>query len=145
MLLEQKAYVALKYIHSWSSTNKLTINHSKSSLLIIPPKQIISTPESDIKYNESKIAIKKYFKCLGVEIDSHLNFQRHIKSIKQKLSQSVGIMLKFRHVLSTKTLNMIYHTKLFQHNQANIFVRFRTTRLSASNLNFYLPCFKTTK
>jgi len=73
LILEEKTNDALESIHKWTIANKLTVNPSKSSVLIIPPKQTISTLSIEIRYNHTKIVVKECIKYLGVEIDSRLN------------------------------------------------------------------------
>ena len=95
-LLEQKTNDALVGIHTWTSANKLTVNPSKSTVLIIPPKKTTPIPHVNIVYNNNKICVQESVKYLGVVINHRLNFLKHIKSIHAKISRSVGIMYKLK-------------------------------------------------
>jgi len=84
-------------LHEWTIANKLTVKPSKSSVLIIPPKQTISIPNIEIQYNHTKIVVKECIKYLEIEIDSRLSFQVQLKAVVKnvvvkELSRSVGIM-----------------------------------------------------
>jgi len=57
-----------------------------------------------LSINNCPIKITKTAKCLGVVIDSKLNFKNHLKTIESKLSRAVGILFKLRPVLLRKAL-----------------------------------------
>ena len=69
--------------------SNIIMNPSKSSALIIPPKQENPcTVDPTLHLNNNPIAILNESKYLGIIIDNKLNFKSHIKSIKHKLARA---------------------------------------------------------
>ena len=91
------------------TSNKLTLNLSKSNLMIIPPKKLL--PEKyTLSLDFSQITICKMVKYLGVTIDDSLNFDAHIKFLENKLVRSLGILFKTKQYLNTSTLIQLYYS-----------------------------------
>lgn len=108
--LEYKLNSELDGVKTWINANTLTINASKSNLLIIPPKAGKHLKEINVFYNNTKIIAVDSAKYLGILIDKHLSFEPHINALWAKLSRSVGIMSKLKHLLPSKTLLQLYYT-----------------------------------
>ena len=90
-------------------SNKLTLNLSKSNLMIIPPKKQL--PEKCALFLDfSQISLCKTEKYLGITIDDSLNFDAHIKFLENKLACSLGIQFKTRQYLNTSTLVQLYYS-----------------------------------
>ena len=69
----------LQNLYQWCCINKLSINPSKTNIIIIPPKQTNATiPHLHLTSNGSAINIANSAKYLGVVIDNKLNFKQHI-------------------------------------------------------------------
>ena len=48
------------------------------------------------------------FKCLGVELDEHLNWEPHINSICKKASAGIGVLKRTKPFVPNETLHTIY-------------------------------------
>ena len=105
----------LKKLHNWCNANKLTINPSKSTAILISPKPNTLITNANITINNSSITISKTAKYLGVMIDSKLNFQNHIKIIESKLSRGIGILYRLKAVLPREALCKIYFALFHPH------------------------------
>ena len=72
----------LNDISEWFTANKLTINPSKSIVLVIP--SMLSQPLSnvDLSVNNSPLPFCLSAKYLGVTLDTQLNFDKHISSVE---------------------------------------------------------------
>ena len=107
----------LSNLHNWCAANKLIINPSKSSCLIIPPnsKSLALDSKLTLSLNNTRIEIVDECKYLGVTLDTKLNFHPHIKSIEHKLSRATGIISKLRSTLPKKALTHLYYA--FVHPQ----------------------------
>ena len=95
-----KSTVTLEIIRilKWVNANKLTINTSKFSIVIVPPRINRSVDDSIIvTINSTPITVVKEVKY----IDNKLTFGPHIAHshmvhVEVKLSRSVGIQLKLK-------------------------------------------------
>ena len=106
----------LTKLNLWCNNNYLTINPSKSSALIIPPKQENPcTVDPTLHLNNKPIAILNESKYLGIIIDNKLNFKSHIKSIEHKLARAVGIMSKIKYILPRSAKLKLYYSLVHQH------------------------------
>ena len=98
----------LKKLHNCCNANKLTINTSKSTAILISSKLNTQITNVNIAIDNLPITISETAKYLGVMINSKLNFQNHIKIIKGKLSRGVGILRRWKAELPRKALCKIY-------------------------------------
>ena len=98
----------LRNLASWLKANKISLNASKTEMLIFrhPNKPI--NYDLKIKMDGKRIYPSKYVKYLGILIDSHLNWNYQTKMLAPKLSRAVGMLAKIRHFVSTDNLRNIY-------------------------------------
>jgi len=88
----------LQLVDKWSEANKMIINPSKSAAIILTSKKQLNCSEISLNINNSKVSINNSSKYLGLQLDKKLEFKWHIESLEAKLSRSVGILSKLRHV-----------------------------------------------
>ena len=116
----------LSKISQWLAANKLSLNVSKSKLLIFtnqkPKANINSTNTSNIADADTDVdadvfkltlngeTLKEvdWAKYLGVLIDNKLNWLKQINAIKLKLSKGIGILAKIRHYVPSSVLRSLY-------------------------------------
>ncbi len=84
--------------------NKLSLNVSKTNFMVISRKQIVNKPIVSI----NSITIERVYitKFLGVHIDCQLDWNGHIKSIKNKIAKNVSV----KHLLNSHALYSLYTT-----------------------------------
>ena len=92
----------------WLKANELSINESKTKVLVFRPSSIKTPDTFHIKINNCKIFCSKKVTYVGVQIDEHLSWKEHIDSLCIKLSQCVGILSKLRYYASTETCLSVY-------------------------------------
>ena len=87
----------LRNLCRWLKSNKISLNSSKTKLIIFryPNKSI--NYDLKIKIDGKKLIPSEYAKYLGILIDQHLNWGEHIDNIAGRLSRSVGMLSKIRH------------------------------------------------
>ena len=103
-------------VNKWMIANKLTLNTSKSNVIIINSNK--NGKSSKNCYNDVlPITIVKNAKYLGVTFDESLSFDCHIKNLIKKLSRSVGILAKVKPFLNTKALLNLYYAIFHSHQQ----------------------------
>ena len=121
--LEQIVNLELTNISDWLLANKLSLNVSKSNFLIINPHQKKIDKPIALHIDNERLEQKDCAKYLGVIIDKQLNWKQHIKQLNIKISKSIGLLYKTRHMVPQKntmyTLQFFYpvshalwHTKL---------------------------------
>ena len=90
-------------VNKWMIANKLTLNMSKSKVIIINSNK--NGKSSKNCYNDVlPITIVKNAKYLGVPFAESLSFDCHIRNLIKRLSRSVRILAKVKPFLSTKAL-----------------------------------------
>ena len=98
----------LRNLVSWLKANKISLNASKTEILIFrhPNKPI--NYDLKIKLDGKRIYPSKFVKYLGILIDPHLSWNYHSKMLAPKLSRAVGMLAKIRHFVTTENLRNIY-------------------------------------
>ena len=93
-------------VNKWAVANKLTLNMSKSNVILINAKSskacsLLTSEPLDIaalpKFLKTKCA-----KYLRVTFDNSPSFDLHIKNLSKKLSKSAGILAKLKPYSNTK-------------------------------------------
>ena len=65
-------------------TNKLTVNPTKSKLIVVNPKLRALQIQFSLLYDDTCIRNDKSLKYLGVELDQELNFLPHLTKIESR-------------------------------------------------------------
>ena len=99
----------LKFLCKWLKANKISLNASKTELIIFRDPRKKSTHELKIKIDGKKLTPSKFVKYLGILIDCHLNWHAHEMELHSKLSRAIGMLCKIRHFVKQDTLFMIYY------------------------------------
>ena len=82
----------LNRVYIWLSANKLTLNLTKTDVLLIALRQKLSTFSETPSFSINDYTVKEVSsaKTLGVLIDQNLNWECHIQSICQKICFCFG-------------------------------------------------------
>ena len=99
----------LKLLNNWLKANKISLNASKTELIVFRDPRKKSDHDLKIKIDGKKLVPSKFVKYLGILIDCHLKWNFHIIELKTKLSREVGMLSKIRHYVKLETLINIYH------------------------------------
>ena len=104
----------LKLLVEWLKANKLSLNESKTELIIFQSPNRRLQSKISIKLNNYKLCLKPDVTYLGVTIDEVLSWQKHIQNVSSKLSSVNGIISKLRHFTSKRcTAVYLSHFILF--------------------------------
>ena len=100
--VEKRANEDLKNVRNWLSANKLNLNIAKTEYVLIGSRYRINSLDVQPSINIDKQSVKrvKHTKVLGVQIDEHLNWGKHIESIASKISSGIGAIKKLRNLLT---------------------------------------------
>ena len=110
-------------ISDWMAVNKLSLNASKTRLMVFKYKQrteaamtgaipIPDEPETDYKLYLDGELIKKVteFNFLGVYIHQNLFWTAHTSKLATKIGKSIGILTRLKRFLPTSILKMLYNS-----------------------------------
>ena len=106
----------LHNLYNWLTSNKLSLNIQKSNYVIFGPhqKKLNFDPQVNVFDNESnkKVTLerKNFIKYLGLLIDENLSWKTHIHSVANKISKTIGLIARLRHIVPTCTLLNIYQS-----------------------------------
>ena len=106
--------------------NKLKLNIEKTKILPFMNARILK----DIYIVNSKIEILGSYIFLGLILDQHLTFKKHIDYLAKKLSSIIYFMIKVS-FLSTEN---IINKKILNLNQLPLFILSNTSALFISNV-----------
>ena len=106
--LKKRLNLDLRNLCRWLKSNKISLNASKTKLIIFRHPNKTINYELKIKIDGKRLIPSEYIKYLGVIIDQHLTWGNHIDNIAGRLSRSVGMLSKIRHYVNESTLRMIY-------------------------------------
>ena len=116
--LNEKVNTELSIVGNWSNSNKLSLNYSKTTYLLIEPKTKANNStfyNFNMKLRGIKIQKSLFTKYLGVILDENLDWKLHIKYLHTKLSQAVGILAKLRHYFNRKNLVAMFYVFFYLH------------------------------
>ena len=104
----------LNKISNWLLCNRLTINNSKTKVLLFT-KMKVQSSELEVLFNGSRIEFVNKFKYLGVFLDNNLSYSDHIDHISSKLSKAIGVMYRLAPNVPTSVLSSLYYALIYPH------------------------------
>ena len=111
----KQANIDLKLLMHWLKANKISLNASKTELVIFRPLRKKINYEVKIKVNGHRLRPSSVVKYLGVYIDEHLNWKHHINFVANKLKRANGALSKLRHYVDRNTLASLYYSLFHSH------------------------------
>ena len=114
-LLNKQINCDLKHLVNWLNANKISLNISKTELVLFKPLKKELDNELKIKLNGKKLYPTSSVKYLGVKIDSNLNWKEHMNSIAVKLNRANAVLSKLKVYVSFSILKSIYYS-IFESN-----------------------------
>ena len=100
-------------ITNWLNNNKLSLDYTKTSCLLISPQ--VNNLELVVRINGNHIKISDAVKYLGITLQPKLRWYNHINILCKKLSRASGIIAKLRHYVDNKILLVIYYSLVQSH------------------------------
>ena len=114
--MQKRVNIDLKLLYRWLLANKISLNCSKTELIIFPRRGGNPTNfQFRIKLNGFRILPSDYIKYLGVYIDTNLTGKYHCKFLHPKLSRACGMLSKARHYIPEKELISLYYAIFSSH------------------------------
>ena len=101
----------LKSVTTWLSSNKLTLNLTKTEFLIIASRQrrVYLSDNPSLTINNFPILQVSSTKSLGVSIDENLSWNTHIETVCKKIPSALGLVKRIRDFVLFYTLLNIFN------------------------------------
>jgi hypothetical protein len=100
----------LKIVSKWMETNKLTLNVSKTKLMVIGGKQRSRLNSIELTINKELIDQVDKFKYLGIIINESLDWSDHIDNVQSKVAKRLGLLKRVKHLLPRQPRELVYKT-----------------------------------
>ena len=100
----------LDYLTSWLMGNKLSLNIVKTHSMIISTRQKEQglTGEFDLKMQNTPLLNVEDTNYLGIQIDKHLTWKKHVDAVIKKVSRVIGLLKHAKKVLPQHLLKNLY-------------------------------------
>ena len=109
-LLEKGLNEDLISVTEWFKANRLSLNVSKSKLLIFRSKRKkVDLNQISIKLSENILEPVQSVKYLGMLINDNLSWDIHTNNLSKKLGRANGIISKLRYYAPMKTMLSVYY------------------------------------
>ena len=105
--LQKQLNLDLRSLCNSLNANKISLNASKTELLIFRHPNKKNDFEFRLKIDGKRLISSKYVKYLSVLIDEHLNWIFHLNVLCTKLSRANGMLARIRHLVSQNTIRSI--------------------------------------
>ena len=115
--LKQALTPELNNLSCWLKANRLSLNVAKTELMIIGSRQRLSVQCDDLEIKIDDQIIKRvdHTKSLGLTIDDHLSWRKHVDEICKKVSSAIGALKRVRPFISKETATQIYNALIMPH------------------------------
>ena len=114
-MLQHQMKIDLQQIEKWLRANKLTLNVLKSEYMLVGSRQKLSTlDQNSMSLSVDGLPLKRCneAKCLGVLIDEHLTWKKHIQSITSKVSIGLRTLKSIKPILNRDCMIKVYKTTI---------------------------------
>ncbi len=105
----------ISHVASWMYRNKLTVNASKTKVMMFGSQRKTKNCVLDVNLNNVKLEQVSAFKYLGLWFDPSLKWDTHIDKIASKISQRTGVLRRIRQYIDQKTMCMMYNAIILPH------------------------------
>ena len=103
----------LDKLQTWCDSNKLTINCKKTKFCLYGMRSLVRKAKmQDIQLSLNNQILEQVcsYKYLGLILDEHLNYNKHIKEMNKLISHKLYLLSKIRKYLTTKACIDIFKT-----------------------------------
>ena len=120
-LLENKMTEVIHQISMYLNNNNLKLNVEKTQMIqFCHGRNTETNHHIMIQINDEEIQQTQYHKFLGIYIDQHLTYDKHIEVVCNKLSSSIYLLRNLKKYMPVDMLTTIYHAIIQSHIQYGI-------------------------
>ena len=112
--LAQNINSELELINTWFKANKLSVNGKKTKAMLFHSVNK-KVPNVQIKMDMAEIEFVKEFNYLGITFDQNISWKPHLLKVTKKISRTLGVMSKLKHMLPTHILKTLYDSLVLPH------------------------------
>ena len=105
----------LKLTTDWIRANKLSLNASKTEIVLLKPRNKKITKQLHFRVRGQKTKQSSQVRYLGVILQDDMQWITHITNLEKKLSRSIGLLSKIRHYVPMHLLGTIYYSIFNSH------------------------------
>ena len=108
--VNDKLQNCVSHLNNWYVKNKLSVNISKSEIMLISSRHRFLSDELDISIDGQSL---KYVQCanyLGMKIDNHLTWNDYVNKLCSKISSKLSRLRRLQSTVSSNVLSKIYLT-----------------------------------
>ena len=102
----QRINAELAKVTNWLSANKIKINVDKTKYVLFSIRECAAFP--DLKMCNESIGRVDHVRFLGVLIDQHLTFEKHVDMLSVNLSRCIGIFSKLNQFIPVYIMKTLY-------------------------------------
>ena len=99
----------LNKFKAWSDSNRLTVNVEKTNCLLVT-NLANPVPFNNILLDNQPLNFVDQIGFLGITLDKNLKFDAHIRFICNKVSKSIGILFRIKHLVPNSCLKTLYYS-----------------------------------
>ena len=97
----------------WCQNNGVDANTDKTMVMTFgSSKTLKSLPDFEIKFNNTPLLVTTSYKYLGMELDSQLNYNKHVSKIISSVSGKLKQFQRMRNFLDIRAATMVYKNML---------------------------------
>ncbi len=96
----------LRKLQNWFKSNKLSLNLSKTKIMLFG--KCWANMRVQVQVDGFIIERVHENKFLGVTIDDKISWKSHIKHVQNKVSRSISVLYKAKHLLDYKSRHILY-------------------------------------
>lgn len=112
--LADTANSAFSNLYEWTK-NALQVIVAETKPFIFRTKHKKVTLTQDISFNSVYLNLVPTFNALSVVFNEKMTSDDHIYIIAKKLSQIIGLLCRYRHLLPSRAILEIYHSPFKSH------------------------------
>ena len=106
-------YIYINSLYDWCNRNKLTINCKKTKYCLFGMRSNIKKSKMlDIQLSLNANILERVcsYKYLGLILDEHLNYNKHVKEMSKLISHKLYLLSKIRRYITQKACITIFKT-----------------------------------
>ena len=110
--VEEKIRPDIDAVSMWAKENKMKMHPAKTKYSIISTRQKIANSAKqslDLSVDGMQLTKVESERVLGVYIDSHLTWNEHSETLRQKLHQRIALLARARKYIPTKYRLLLYY------------------------------------